>query len=166
MTSFSLRLNQQVGEHYHCSLFAGPDTDHLALVGTLALREAEFNVLSTLTRPSLTAIAEERYRQVDEEGYTFAHDDAHGHNDLADAAASYAQEPESRRTLGGPPRLWPWAVEDWKPDSEIRDVQTADGIYPGDLIRYSDEGRLRELTKAGALLVADIDRRNRAKEGN
>lgn len=88
----------------------------------------------------LALIAAERRRQVEVEGWTPEHDDAHDTGELADAAACYAaariagQKPSSR---------WPWSLDWWKP---------------------SPDNRVRDLVKAGALLVAEIDRLRR-REG-
>lgn len=83
-------------------------------------------------------IAAERKRQIEAEGYTAEHDDAHAPGNLPMAAAAYAlREP----VLGGH-ILWPWDSESWKPGEGI-------------------EGRIRDHVKAGALLAAEIDRLKR-----
>ena len=83
-------------------------------------------------------ITMERQRQIEREGWTPEHDATHWDDDLARAAVCYAL-PSSERPLHreDPPRLWPWYRHQWKP-------------VPGD--------RVRELTKAGALIAAEIDR--------
>ncbi len=101
---------------------------------------------------ALCSVMSERERQRHAEGWTLEHDDAHGHGDLAAAAACYAM-PEHRRepNVGGAPASWPWDSEWWKPT-------------PGD--------RRRELVKAAALIVAEIERLDRSaaaaatREGN
>ena len=90
----------------------------------------------------IALIAAERQRQIDAEGWTAEHDDGHeAWPGLAQAAACYANEAwmpltESHRK---PPRGWPWEPQWWKP--------TGDPI--------------RDLVKAGALIAAEIDRRQR-----
>jgi hypothetical protein len=92
-------------------------------------------------------IAAERGRQVTAEGWTPAHDDAHGRGELARAAAVYAQCPEYRqraRRFGSDIYYaagWPFEPEAWSP---------------------SPDDRVRELVKAGALVAAEIDRLQRA----
>lgn len=120
-------------------------------------------------------IAAERQRQIEVEGWTAEHDDEHGDQDMARAAACYARprtpttcadcdgrgrfkidhvfSPDEEGPCGkcggvgivGPdasvPTDWPWDDEWWKP-------------VPDD--------RVRELTKAGALIAAEIDRLLRA----
>lgn len=93
-------------------------------------------------------IAAERLRQVRAEGYTTLHDDEHVDGDLADAAACYALTPEQRNTVpvhGGPPvpRRWPWECAAWKP---------------------TPDDRKRELIKAGALILAELERLERADQ--
>lgn len=97
-------------------------------------------------------IAAERERQIEAEGWTHEHDDSHAWGELALAAACYAL-PE--RITRGPAltrrfyvhRFWPWEVRFWRPTGD----------------------RVRELTKAGALIAAEIDRlqrRGQTKEGS
>jgi len=90
-------------------------------------------------------IAAERERQISEEGWTAKHDDSQSSGSLALAATSYVM-PADRRVLtdftkDAPPIEWPWGDDWWKPT-------------PND--------RIRELTKAGALIAAEIDRLMRA----
>jgi hypothetical protein len=89
-----------------------------------------------------TAIADitaERERQISFEGWSPDHDDAHGEGQIAFAAACYSlshyfSKPHSELLE----RLWPWAFAWWKPTD-----------------------RRRDLVKAGALIVAEIDRLDR-----
>lgn len=93
---------------------------------------------STPTEDGATLIAAERRRQVEQEGWTPEHDDAHTDESLRRAALCYA-----RLELGGGwdvPDDWPWEPEAWKP----RDNVTC-------------------LVKAGALLAAEIDRLQRER---
>ena len=82
----------------------------------------------------------ERQRQISAEGWTPEHDDEHDDSEMALAASWYAASPFIRyeldeKGLG----FWPWSQEWWK---------------PGD--------RRRELVKAGALILAEIERIDRA----
>lgn len=89
-------------------------------------------------------IAAERARQVSGERWLPEHDDTH-HRDgeLAKAAACYALPPRLLARQGVFPAFWPWEHKDWKP---------------------TPDDRIRELTKAGALIAAEIDRLLRASE--
>jgi hypothetical protein len=104
-------------------------------------------VIENESSNALNDIAAERERQVNVEGWTVHHDDEHGNAQLARAAASYAlgtashtyADPASRKTLtelSG--HIWPWDSSWHKPTAPRRD-----------------------LVKAGALIVAEIDRLDR-----
>lgn len=87
--------------------------------------------------PAARDVLAERARQISAEGWTPERDDSYSESELALAAASYAS------AAGGcakdVPQTWPWAPEWWKP------------AY----------GR-RDLEKAGALILAEIERIDRA----
>lgn len=95
-------------------------------------------------------IAAERQRQIAVEGFSPEHDDAYVGAELVYAARSYLgaakfcsygsaafQDLDDRPFL-----IWPWPKEWWKPSPDP----------------------IRNLEKAGALIAAEIDRLQRAKE--
>ena len=84
----------------------------------------------------------ERRRQMSAEGYSAAHDDAHRGGELLLAAILYLHaETDDAAPVDarGVPLDWPWELEAWKP-----------------------KGRVRNLERAGALAVAEVDRLTRA----
>ncbi len=87
-------------------------------------------------------ITKERARQMSVEGWTPKHDDEHNEFQIARAAVAYAV-----RTINGPcedvPAWWPWDDAYFKPSTAIRN-----------------------LTKAGALIAAEIDRLQRERQRN
>lgn len=85
-------------------------------------------------------IAAERDRQMDSEGWSSEHDDAHVNDEIAMAASCYALPNRHRRLIADVPAGWPWSTDFWKP---------------------STDDRVRELVKAGALIAAEIDRLQR-----
>ncbi len=85
-------------------------------------------------------IAEERARQIKEEGWTCKHDDLHSHGQLAMAAAVYAMPSIVRDNLHLVVRAWPWASCWFKP---------------------TPKNRIKELAKAGGLIAAELDREQR-----
>lgn len=122
------------------------------------------------TSAALADIRAERCRQMHVEGWTPEHDDQHSRGDMAMAAACYAiksthwgssplsesyEHPIEATIVGqgpGPRRrhftvgtidvlgmLWPWSGEWWKP-----------------------KDRRRDLVRAAALIVAEIERLDRA----
>lgn len=87
-------------------------------------------------------IAAERRRQIEVEGWTAEHDDEHVNGELTAAAACYASPDlnldADNIPFGATPPSWPWDVEWWKP-----------------------KGRRHDLIRAGALIVAEIERLDR-----
>ena len=81
-------------------------------------------------------VLSERQRQIEVEGWTPEGDAAYRDGELADAAACYAR-PRYRMGETCPPE-WPWAGKWWKPTN-----------------------RRRNLVKAGALILAEIERLDR-----
>lgn len=80
--------------------------------------------------PFMQAVIAERFRQVDVEGWSHEHDDAHESGELARAGASYAIHAaalagisdEARARSIWPPSSWPWSSEWWKPAGFRRDL--------------------------------------------
>lgn len=102
----------------------------------------------------LADILRERQRQIEVEGWTLEHDDEHDAGELAAAGSAYALNaadvlnPQSQGDGGydfTTPLCWPWAQEWWKP--------TGTGT--------NRAGARRDLIKAAALLVAEIERIDR-----
>ena len=102
---------------------------------------------------ALADVVTERRRQIEVENWVPAHDDKHKHGELSAAAVCYAMHasnelnPDDPFDLANPPAWWPWATSWWKP----KDVR-------------------RDLVRAAALLLAEIERFDRAstsiKTGN
>lgn len=96
--------------------------------------------------PGLAAIAAERRRQVDEEGFTARHDaTVNVYGQLVRGALCYLRHDA---TAGIDLHEWPWDAAWWKPSAHL-------GV----------EGRRKELAKAGALLAAEYDRTHPACGG-
>lgn len=111
---------------------------------TEALAELERMKDADRTTNAARDVLAERRRQVAAEGWTPEHDDSHESSALAAAAGCYAMYTLAY-PAGDPPPDWPWDKSWWKP---------------------GDERRNR--VKAAALLLAEIERLDRAllgKEG-
>lgn len=89
-------------------------------------------------------VVAERRRQIETEGWTPEHDDEHANGEMATAAACYAYVAplggHARRRLAneGAPYRWPWDSTWWKP----KDARS-------------------DLVRAGALILAEIERLDR-----
>ncbi|HEV7913019.1 MAG TPA: hypothetical protein VGP22_04585 [Albitalea sp.] len=95
--------------------------------------------------PAVSRVLAERRRQVDVEGFDAEHDDCHDAGDLALAAAAYAHHggleiSPANDGLSHAPDTWPWDEEWWKP-----------------------KGAKRDLERAAALLIAELERMGRAE---
>ena len=106
----------------------------------------------------LDLIKAERARQIQEEGFTVEHDDLHTRGEMALAAAVYATTHEYRHMEL--PYPWPWDKKWYKPEPGME----PENPNPVQARKPSDEGRIKELVKAGALIVAEIERIQRTIE--
>lgn len=129
-------------------LLANQHTSMCMYLGALRQRlaRAEVKNLGAGEHPVLTwgasRIAQERARQVSEEGWSAEHDDAYTQSELIAAAACYMAVSDPKIPLDPVdiPDVWPWDTKWWKPS----------------------EDPIRNLEKAGALIAAEIDRLRRA----
>ena len=95
------------------------------------------------TSNAISMVARERQRQIREEGFTPDHDDQYS-TELPLAAACYALNVLNPMGSGAtPPAGWPWDDSWWKPRDPLRD-----------------------LTRAGALILAEIERLTRRQRKN
>lgn len=120
-----------------------------AVLATPPVPEPEQKMKNT-KQSGAELIAQERQRQMEQEGWTERHDDQHDRNELNIAARIYALHAEAlaysesnvtfRDVRRSTPQDWPWHPDWWKPS----------------------DNPIRDLTKAGALIAAEIDRLQRA----
>lgn len=91
----------------------------------------------------IAMIERERNRQIEQEGWSAKHDDSHKNAELLWAAICYAREIAYRAVAEQfyqpVPEEWPWDGYWWKPSTDT----------------------IRQLSKAGALIAAEIDRLQR-----
>ncbi len=114
-----------------------------------ALEEACKALISGIDSAAALDILTERERQKSQEGWTVAHDDEHTDGSLALAAACYAHgkphfrmpsnKPRDENFLNTHANIWPWHLLWWKP-----------------------KDRRRDLVRAGALILAEIERLDRS----
>lgn len=100
----------------------------------------------------------ERQRQISDEGWTPEHDDAHGAGELAMAAAAYAADASISAHLTATTAAHHDAAMDRMKGAHlfIRDQ------WPWDREWWKPSGQRRNLVKAGALILAEIERIDRA----
>ncbi len=113
---------------------------HQALLHKSQLEAAEKRIAELEARafnPAILDVIAERQRQQSVEGWTPEHDNAYQNSELADAAACYAIHAHNQGF--STPAHWPWSPDWWK-----------------------QSGARRDLVKAGALILAEIERIDRA----
>ncbi|GAL58479.1 hypothetical protein EV102420_11_00490 [Pseudescherichia vulneris NBRC 102420] len=140
-------LDPAIGSKDHLRKLALQLLDELAERDADKRRIAELEA-GNLSRSAVDVLAERR-RQVTAEGWTPEHDDTHESGELAGAAACYARHVNGRQwvyrtrpesyTSEAAPNEWPWDEVWWKPKSPRSD-----------------------LVRAGALILAEIERLDRA----
>lgn len=136
------------------TLYDNPDGKYFARTKEDFDDSFEFNGEDDTCLSGVDVIAKERERQKNVEGWTSEHDDEHVNGELAQAAACYAHNYFDYRldftkpVVVDPDNLWPseWDKSWYKPAKDC-----------------SIESRIRELSKAGALIAAEIDRLERLK---
>ncbi len=149
-------LQHEVDAHRKCietsnvfeEMWRSAEKETIDLESKLSKRDAEIGRV-------ILDVAAERSRQISAEGWTPEHDDKHHSDDIsgragemARAAACYAiggrftesvRDGEQTFTFGAMPWMWPWKPEWWKP-----------------------KDRRSNLVRAGALIIAEIERLDRA----
>lgn len=100
---------------------------------------------------ALDDIMEERHRQISAEGWTPEHDDAHTDRSLAVAGACYAIAASA--PIDGNSSVF---------DENIKCGNAVRALWPWDWKWWKSSDRRRNLVKAGALIVAEIERLDRA----
>ena len=103
------------------------------------LRESPSPVFIPGQSSALRDVTAERQRQIMSEGWTLDHDDEHTEGQMSEAAACYAMFANDQGF--SLPAHWPWAREWWK-----------------------QSGQRRDLVKAGALILAEIERLDRQEQ--
>lgn len=101
----------------------------------------QFRRIEGLIPAAAADVLAERKRQIEAEGFDTSHDDQHDDGDLGRAGACYAYHASLGREYCPPlsrPFSWPWSSAWWKP-----------------------KDRRRDLVRAAALIIAEIERLDR-----
>lgn len=132
---------------------AHPHIEHALMDGVVIEEAAKEIFAEEQPKNGALLICEERKRQIAEEGYTSANDDFYTHDELLRAADCYIKAGRGLLAscfvnphAGMAPSVWPWNKEFWKP------------------LKPDLAGKIRNLTKAGALIAAEIDRLERLQK--
>ena len=96
-------------------------------------------------------IAAERRRQIEVEGWTPEHDDGHDCREMAQAAACYAEQYAGRQ----------WVYHDAEYGPEHYQADEPHDDWPWDESWWKPKDPRRDLIRAAALLVAEIERLDR-----
>lgn len=107
-----------------------------------------------ISRGAVRDVAVERLRQVEEEGWTPEHDDVHESGELAAAAACYAYHTTSMRAAG-------YSVTRYEDRPPLDLYHPYRSMWPWDEAWWKPKDRRRDLVRAGALIVAEIERLDR-----
>ncbi|KUH19246.1 hypothetical protein [Escherichia coli] len=134
----ALRLTAEKAKDNFMPNFMVPTRDLLALLDELEAAEKRIAELEGgAFNPAILDVVAERQRQQSVEGWTPEHDNAYQNSELADAAACYAIHAHNQGF--STPAHWPWSPDWWK-----------------------QSGARCDLVKAGALILAEIERIDRA----
>jgi hypothetical protein len=138
-------VREPINARTHRAVLDGRDAwKARALAAEAALAEARRDAgLSQAARDVLA----ERARQVSVEGWTPAHDDAHDNGCLGTAAACYALHASSQSD----------PVEGWQEEYRHKAAR----LWPFDAEWYKPTTPRRDLEKAGALILAEMERLDR-----
>lgn len=104
--------------------------------------------------PAIVAVNAERHRQVHVEGWDAAHDDEHTDRSLALVAALYATPIALTNFAGNDP--WPWRYV----DDDLQSRTPPSNCWD----KRNQHDERRRLVIAGALVVAELERLDRARK--
>lgn len=116
-----------------------------------AIEEALIEEESTMDESkALQDVIAERQRQIQQEGWTPEHDDQHADGAMAKAASAYAlwaalpDDTRAAHPKGEPPLpIWPWADKWWKPENPRRDLVRAAALIVAEIERIDRRDALR-----------------------
>ena len=97
--------------------------------------------------PFMQAVIAERYRQIEQEGWSPDHDDGHYTGELAMAGSFYARH--AGMPAGEPPYGWPWSAHWWKPAGFRRDIVKACALIVAEGEKFDRQRRPRKLAVVG-----------------
>lgn len=162
---YSIRHDVDEGQQFLRCWFEGdfetcrkewPDAPDACYVGADPLHPGtEKDRVTWALQGVLEDVIAERRRQVFEEGFDTAQDDAYTSGELAGASAAYASHARWQAAFGdtgstlrtSTAELWPWSIDWWKPSDAYRNMVKACALGLAELERL----RRRDLASAQAL---------------
>lgn len=123
------------------------------------------NEMATPTSTIIDEIAAERRQQIEVEGWTHEHDDAHDRGQIAKSAACYAWSgslPETTRATFSfdegrgwldsaiMARLWQRSLDWWKPKTKRDDLVRSAALIVAEIERLDRKSAKDEQSRAGA----------------
>ena len=128
-----------------CCLGDGLQADGETPCPCIDARKGEDLTFETETPRAWLDVMGERVRQITAEGWTPEHDDTHVEGELSGAASAYAMSAAAAIQL--------------RRDAPLRDIPP---FFMFDPSRWKPTNARRDLVKAGALILAEIERLDRA----
>lgn len=111
---------------FHQNLFFACIMTVISLLRSFILRRVfEALHIRRPLSPFAQAVIAERFRQIEQEGWSTDHDDKHDVGELARAGAAYALWNGGYARGSVRDQIWPWHVEWWKPTGFRRDLVKA-----------------------------------------
>ncbi len=101
--------------------------------------------------PEFTRVKAERERQMHVEGWSREHDDSHDQGQLCAAARCYFNS-ATRPQGAAVPVTWPWSVEWWKPKGPMRDLERAGALCLAEIDRVARSGYREDISDVSQLL--------------
>lgn len=139
-----------------CGISFNPSKAHVVLdvwpTGTNLLHAGQAQEMFRNCLPAFSLAAQdvlaERRRQVEAEGWDAWHDDKYTKGELSDAAASYALN-AGVGMRGLRPMFWPWDRDWWKPTTPRRDLVKAAALILAEIERLDREATKPQPPKSG-----------------
>ncbi|OBR54140.1 hypothetical protein A6456_37735 [Paraburkholderia tropica] len=143
----TLKLAREIAAQCWCQ----PETSGIEMDARLAEAFARALLAAHPTEQRMSDAARdvlaERARQVSGEGWTPEHDDQYVNGELAQAASCYAHASASWMDQRFMPSEWPWDSSWWKPTTQRRNLEKAGALIIGEIERIDRAARKAEIER-------------------
>lgn len=128
----------------------------MARLGKLEVHPTEIRLHARVSAAASTEILRERQRQASAEGWTTKHDDTHAGGEMAAAAGAYILHGHAVSSVEPKaPWFWPWALEFWKPKDPRRNLIRAGALILAEIERLDRKAARESREKASSFAVGD-----------